>query len=71
MGIGRCNYCNLRSLRRAYERDGDVVSVRLDEHGWKAAYVHPDNVDIDTLSIEQREPYYKAGYMELSDHCCC
>lgn len=65
-----CNHCTLKRIRRRAEKEGKKVTL-VGNRGWTTAYVHPKDIDIKTLSAKQREPYFAASFMALTDYCCC
>lgn len=66
-----CNYCNYRDLVKRVARQGLEVTVLTDKDGWANVYAHPPEVNVSSLTEEERKPYCKAGFMRLPDHCCC
>ncbi len=62
-----CNYCNLRSIKRRAEANNQQVTLLNGQD----VYVHPKAVDIKSLPHDQREQYWRAWLMAITDHCVC
>lgn len=73
----RCNYCDLKIIRRRAKDAGLKVTILHDaEWGMRGVnvYVHPENVDIKALpggEDGEREQYRKAWFMSISTSCAC
>jgi hypothetical protein len=64
-----CNYCTLKSIKRRAEEGGMTVTLLNGD-----VYVHPATVAIKELSSGEdgeREQYWRAWFMKLTDHCVC
>lgn len=69
--MGICNYCKLKEHRRRAERVGRKVKT-FPSDGWQKSYEYPKDVDIDSLSPEEREQYASGSqYLEVSLGCAC
>lgn len=70
-----CNYCNLKRIKDRAKKDGLEVTLLKDrKYGGINVYVHPSTVVIDCMpggENGEREKYYRAWLMALTDHCVC
>ena len=68
-----CNYCNLQEIKRNAKKKGFKVTKLSGDFGLGGVdvFAHPKNVKIDPKDEEQREKYFRAWMMEISDSCCC
>lgn len=65
--LTRCNYCDLRSIRKDASRKKQEVTVResTSDLGGIDVFVHPPNEAID------EEKHFAAWFGALTDYCCC
>jgi hypothetical protein len=61
-----CNYCSLKVIKKEAGLRGHVIT-----HRGQDIYVHPLGVDITHLSEKERDKYWRAWMMEITDHCVC
>ena len=61
-----CNYCTLQNIRARARKNGLQVTIEGSN-----CYVHPRWVKLDRLNKDEKEPYFVAWFMELTDHCVC
>lgn len=69
--LTRCNYCTLKILERDAKKYGTVITKLKGWRGGTDVFMHPENVDIETLSREERDKYFCVWLMEISTHCVC
>ncbi len=61
-----CNYCNLKALKRNTKENEILVRLNGNEF-----YRHPKIVDFKKLSDKEKQKYWIAWMMEITDHCVC
>ena len=67
--LTQCNFCTLKDIKRRAEVQHKKVSILGDSlNGGKRIYVHPKKVK---LSQDNKEEYFVAWFMELTDSCAC
>jgi hypothetical protein len=75
--MNRCNYCDLRSIKRRAKEGGLLVTVLRDADwgmGGVNIYVHPQGVNVKELQggeDGERSKYRQAWFMSLPDSCAC
>lgn len=70
-----CNYCNLNRMQARAKREGKRVTILAGDFvemgGGKDVFVHPPDIDIKSLSKEERQKYWRSWMMAITDYCCC
>jgi hypothetical protein len=69
--LTKCNFCKLQQRKRRAKESGLTVSLVLSKSGGVDVYEHPTGIEMQGLTHEEREPYWKAWYMKLSNRCAC
>lgn len=71
--MGLCNYCSFSAIRRRHRGSGKEITRLPDsgKRGGQNVYVHPKDVVIAELTKKEREPYFAAWFLELTNHCVC
>lgn len=67
--MGICNYCSLKRIERSATKDNKKVLVL-----GKTAYKVPVDMDEDNfknLTEAEKEKYFSAWFMGLTNYCCC
>lgn len=67
-----CNYCTLQSIKHRANGKGMNVTLKSDDQGWIAVYVHPPNAAGFADNHDGDAPRYRvASMMKITDHCVC
>jgi len=71
--LTRCNYCNLKSIKRRAKSKGLVVTKRSGDFGLGGmdVFVHPKEIKICVGDKVQRDKYFVSWLMEIPKYCCC
>ena len=65
-----CNCCSLEDIKVMAKKDNLKVTTLPYADGIEC-YAHPEKVDMEELTHIQLQNYFKAWFMELTDHCIC
>ena len=74
MSTKQCNLCLYQKVAARAAKEGKKVTRIPDkeyELGGEDVYIHPKDVDIQTLSKKARERYWRGWYMLIPEKCEC
>lgn len=69
--MSECNFCGNEKIKKEAKKKGLKVSYEKGMLGGKDVYVHPNGVDITTLSKVSKNKYWICWFMRLGKKCEC
>ena len=60
-----CNYCTLQKYKKEI-KPGYKLSIIGND-----VYIHPESIEYKDMTFAERDRYWQAWLMEISDHCVC
>jgi hypothetical protein len=71
--MSRCNHCTLKAIRVYAKKENKKVTMLPSNFllGGREVYTHPKDIKISKLLPKDREQYFAAWLMEVTEYCCC
>jgi len=70
--LTQCNCCDLRAIKASAKKKGERTIIRPSKDGGFDILCVPKNVKLsDPITTEERDTYFAAWMMAITNSCCC